>query len=179
MARHLNQFRELANQLQSLSEDGKGMEDSELVTILTLSLPPSYEPLVMALQSRSDTITFDLMAGRLLQESGRRQISQATQASNSTPHTAFTAQRGMPSNRGLGRGQGKLSSNGRGQEGFRTRFREPNSTTGSTFEYRRNLGLISIHVPPISKCHYCGKNGHWKKHCYKKKNDEAATPAGG
>jgi len=112
MARHLNQFPELANQLQSLSEHGKGMEDRKLVTILTLSLPPFYEPLVMALQSRSDTITFDLMAGRLLQESGRRQISQATQAGNSTPHTVFTAQRGMLSNRGLGRGQGKLGSNG-------------------------------------------------------------------
>lgn len=51
MAQHLNHFRELANQLRSLSVDGKGMDDSELVTILTLSLPESYEPLVMALQS--------------------------------------------------------------------------------------------------------------------------------
>jgi len=66
MAQHVNQFRELGNQLRSLSEDGKGMDDTELVTILTLSLPESYEPLVMPLQSRSDTITFDLMAGRLL-----------------------------------------------------------------------------------------------------------------
>ena len=57
MAQHLNHFRELANQLRSLSEDGKGMDDTELVTILTLSLPQSYEPLVMALQSRSDTVT--------------------------------------------------------------------------------------------------------------------------
>jgi len=70
MVCHLNHFQELANQLQSLSEDGKGIEDSELVTILTLSLQLFYESLVMALQSRSDTITFDLMAGRLLQESG-------------------------------------------------------------------------------------------------------------
>ena len=94
MAQHLNLFRELANQLRSLSGDGKGIDDTELVTILTLSLPPSYEPLVMALQSRSDTITFDLMAGRLLQESGRRQISQTTTACNGgreTPQTAFTA----------------------------------------------------------------------------------------
>jgi len=33
MAQHLNAFRELANQLRSLSEDGKGMNDTELVTI--------------------------------------------------------------------------------------------------------------------------------------------------
>ena len=96
MAQHLNLFREIANQLRSLSEDGKGMDDTELVTILTLSLPQSYEPLVMALQSRSDTITFDLMAGRLLQESGRRQINQGTnptQAGTNTSSTAFTAHR--------------------------------------------------------------------------------------
>ena len=48
MAQHLNLFRELANQLRSLSPDGKGMDDSELVTILTLSLPDSYESLVIA-----------------------------------------------------------------------------------------------------------------------------------
>ena len=96
MAQHLNTFREMANQPRSLSQDGKGMDDSELVTILTLSLPQSYEPLVMALQSRSDTITFDLMAGRLLQESGRRQISQVTnqaQQGTNTSSTTFTAYR--------------------------------------------------------------------------------------
>jgi len=70
MAQHLNQFRELANQLRGLSAEGKGIDDSELPTILTLSLPDSHEPLVMmALQSRTDLITFDVMAGRLLQES--------------------------------------------------------------------------------------------------------------
>ena len=72
MAQHLNQFRELTNQLRGLSAEGKGLDDSKLLTILTLSLPDSYEPLVMALQSRTDLITFDIMAGRLLQESARR-----------------------------------------------------------------------------------------------------------
>ena len=41
MAEHLNRFRELANQVQSLSSDSKGMEESELVTKLSLSLPES------------------------------------------------------------------------------------------------------------------------------------------
>ena len=103
MAQHLNQFRELANQLRSLSIDGKGMDDSELVTILTLSLLDSYEPLVMALQSRSDTIGFDLMAARLLQESGCRQISQVTHTangSNTLSQTAFTVQRPQKPHRG-------------------------------------------------------------------------------
>ena len=105
MVEHLNQFRELANQLRGLSNDGKGMEDSELTTILTLSLPESYEPLIMALQSRSDTITFDTMAGRLLQESGRRHINQVSQPPRSSNHnqqTVFTVRR--TSLAGSGRG---------------------------------------------------------------------------
>ena len=44
IAEHLNQFRELANQLRSLSTEDKEVDDSELVTILTLSLPTSYGP---------------------------------------------------------------------------------------------------------------------------------------
>jgi len=71
MAQHLNQFRELANQLPGLLVEGKGLDDTELLTILIISLPEWYEPLVRALQSRSDLITFDIMARTLLQESAR------------------------------------------------------------------------------------------------------------
>ena len=67
------------------------MYDSELVTILTLSLPQFYEPLVMALQSRSDIITFDKITGRLLQESGRRQISQALNPAERGRNNSSTA----------------------------------------------------------------------------------------
>jgi len=41
MAEHLNRFRELANQVQSLSGNGKAIDQSELVTLLSLSLPDS------------------------------------------------------------------------------------------------------------------------------------------
>ena len=93
MAEHLNQFRELANQLRSLSSEDKEVDDSELVTILTLSLPASYELLVMALQSRTDLITFDIMAGRLLQESARRHVGQVTHKGHQT--STVTASREM------------------------------------------------------------------------------------
>ena len=98
MAEHLNQFRELANQLRSLSSEDKEGDDSELVTILTLSLPASYEPLVIALQSGSDLITFDIMAGKLLQESARRHAGQVSQKGHQTntflgSQMAFSAQR--------------------------------------------------------------------------------------
>jgi len=177
-AQHLNQFRELANQLSGLSQDGKGMEDSELATILTLSLPESYEPLVMALQSRSDTITFDMMAGRLLQESGRRHISHISQtpySRNHSPQTAFTAQRPPTGVRG---GRGRTGPghtyNGRGRGGFRTRTREIHSSGQTGTEVRRNIPALNTQVPMGTKCYYCGKGGHWKKDCYKRKLDESA-----
>lgn len=160
MAQHLNLFRELANQLRSLSQDGKGMDDTEVVTILTLSLAQSYEPLVMALQSRSDTITFDMIAGRLLHESGRRQISQTTTTSNGgreTPQTTFTAQRAMTASKNL-RGRGGYTTHGRGRGGLRPRFCE--NRIGN--EGKRSVGPTSTEVPGGTKCHYCGKGGHWK-----------------
>jgi len=125
MAQHLNQFRELANQLRGLSTVGKEVDDSELLTILTLSVPESYEPLVMALQSRSDPITLDIMAGRLLQEAARRhigQVSQRIQEGNTTvgSRTAFTANQIPPPTRfGLPVGRSGFYSNGRGRDGFR------------------------------------------------------------
>ena len=41
MSEHLNRFRELANQLRGLSAEGKEFDDTELLTMLTLSLPES------------------------------------------------------------------------------------------------------------------------------------------
>jgi hypothetical protein len=79
MAVHLNTFRELANQVASLSTEGIGVVDADLVSMLSLSLPDSYEPLIMALHSRSEVTTFDFLIGRLLQESTRR----ASQSTNS------------------------------------------------------------------------------------------------
>ena len=91
MTQHLNQFREIANQLRSLTENGKGMDDLEQVTILTLSHSQSYKPLVMALKSQSDTITVNLMADHPLQESGKRQTSQDTNSSQGGINTSSTA----------------------------------------------------------------------------------------
>ena len=75
MAQHLNRFRELASQVQGLSGNGKAIDENALVTLLSLSLPDFYEPIIMALQSRTDDLTFQIFAGRLLQESARRQVA--------------------------------------------------------------------------------------------------------
>ena len=165
MAQYLNQFRELANQLRGLSVKGKGMDDSQLVTILTLSLPGSYELLVMALQSRSDTTTFDMMAGRLLQESGRRQISHATQTHDETnlpPHTALTVHRGSTGGT-QNRGHGAFGNYSRGRGGSRNKGQ--GSVNQNTVGKDTSQAIRGI--APGTKCHYCSKSGHWKRDCYK------------
>ena len=94
MAEHRNRFRWLANQVQGLSGNGKAMDENELVTLMSLSLPDSYEPIIIALQSRKEDLTFDIFSGRLLQESARRQVTegrQADQRANNTSGTAFSA----------------------------------------------------------------------------------------
>ena len=78
MSAHLNGFKELAIQVANLSPDGKGIPDTDLVSMLSLSLPESYEALIMAVQSRADVSTFDFLAGQLLRGATRRQAARGT-----------------------------------------------------------------------------------------------------
>jgi len=81
---HVDSFKELLTQVTNISPDGVGIPDSDLVSMLSLSLPQSYEPLIMAVQSRAENITFDFLTGRLLQESTRREAARTTMADNTS-----------------------------------------------------------------------------------------------
>ena len=102
MASHLKEFRDLANQIANLpaGDDSTQIQGVDLVSMLSLSLPDSYKPLIMALQSRSEELTFDFMAGRLPQESTRRQAASANGNGPSDGPSAF----GAGSRRSGGRG---------------------------------------------------------------------------
>ena len=182
MSEHLNRFGELANQLRELSPEGKEFDDSELLTILTPSLPESYEPWVMALQSRSNIVKFDMMAGKLLQESARRQVGKVTHKGqeSSTPggHTAFTANC-APNNTCFHPGRGSFHVYGGGREGFRGSVRGYSATSTGWQNTRGNTATGTIRPPAGTKCHYCGKECHWKKDSFKCKSEEGGNPQSG
>ena len=93
MSAHVNSFKELSKQVANLSPDGVGIPDSDLVSMLSLSLPHLNELLIMAVQSRAESISFDFLTGRLLQESTRRQAARTTMAeSDSQPLSAFATE---------------------------------------------------------------------------------------
>ena len=178
MAQHPNQFCELANQLRRLSAEGKGLDDRELLTILTLSIPDSYKPLVIALQSRTDLITFDIMAGRLLQESARRHVGrvmhQTQDGSNhSGSNTPFTANRIPVARESAGR-KG-FHTYEREWGGYRGKTRGQYSVSGNGHPLRGSSGPVRGRTTSGTKCYYCRKEGHWKKDCLKRKSEEAGN----
>jgi len=165
MAEHLNKFGKLANQVEGLSGTGKGIENNELVTLLSLSDPDSYEPIIMARQSRADEVTFDIFASRLLQESARRLVphttSLGTSQTSSTTVTAFAA-------RPYGRRRGGFRP-GSARGGMRIQ----NSLRAGRLEGAASSGRSVRTSKPRGKCFYCQREGHWQRDCYKRKAEEA------
>ena len=122
----------------------------------------------MALQSRSEELTFDFMAGRLLQESTRRQAASANGNGHSNGQSAFIAGSGrFGGSRGNFRGTqspcgAKFHGQGRSTFGV-VDFAQFGNTTANRGPARKVTG----------RCHYCNKEGHWKNECFKRKADEA------
>jgi len=164
MAEHLNRFRELANQVQGLSGNGKGMDKNELVTLLSLSLLESYELIIMALQSRTEDLTFDIFSGRLLQESARRQVAegrQGDQRANNTSGTAFGERYPM---RGW--------NSGGWYKLWRGGIRISNTFGVAREEVQGTHRKVGGASKAKGKCFYCQKDGRWKRDCFKRKADE-------
>lgn len=108
MSAHVNSFKELSTQVANLSPNGIGIPDIDLVSMLSLSLPELYDPLIMAVQSKADNITFDFLTGRLLPEATRRQAARyKSTAWNSEPLSAFAAGSNFHSGSYRGRGNSR------------------------------------------------------------------------
>jgi len=157
MSVHLNRFNELSTQVANLSANGLGVPDNDQVSMLCLSLPESYEPLIMAVQSLRDNLTFDLLCGRLLQEATQYQAARSTTTEEgSKPLSAFAAGSGFRSMGFRGRANGRG-----GNRGFGCGMR--GGSSGGTRGRGIGLGMVS------GRCHYCNREGHWKNEYFKRK----------
>ena len=172
-ASHLNVFREITNQIENPSSEERTsqIQGVDLLSMLSLSLLNSYEPLVRALQSRSGVLTFDFMTGRLLQESTRRQVLMATNRKPSPNQSMFFT---GGSERFMGRGGGlRGGARGRamraGERGHLSFGVVDVGRFGGASEGRGNNKKV------IGHCHYCQHEGHLKAECLKKKADKAGN----
>lgn len=77
---HVSSIRELADRLTGL---GDTPSDSLLVSVLMLSLPPSYSSLVISLDSHSQVLDFDFVAQRCMNEEARQLSMQDSETSTS------------------------------------------------------------------------------------------------
>jgi len=113
----------------------------------------------MAIQSRSETLTFDLLVGLLLPEATRRQAARlSTTDKNTQPLAALAARAGycLPGYAGHGNNGWGNRVFGRGRVG------------GPSTSYRsRGKGTIGL----SGRFHYCSKEGHWQNECLKRKAD--------
>ena len=169
---HLNSFKELSTQVANLSPNRVGIPDGDLVSMLSLSLPPSYEPLIMAVQSRTDTVTFEFLCGRLLQEATRRQAaSSSTADADLQPLSAMAAQSGSWSCWQYGRESHSMGNRGipRGASGRGSRGGSSGGLRGRGYSQMEKAG----------RCHYSDKEGHWKNECLKRKGDLQKSSGGG
>jgi len=122
----------------------------------------------MALQSQTNTVTFDMKAWRLLHwpESGWRYIGQVTQTvhgSGNSSQSAFTIKQVATGSRGW---RGPVAYNSRARGGFRLRFWEHFGGTAANKSWT-NIRPASRLITQMSRCLYWAEIRHWNKEYYR------------
>ena len=114
----------------------------------------------MAVQSRTENITFDFLTGRLLQVATRRQAARSSMVEQDPePLSAFAAGPRFRLSSFRGRVYSQLGNRGTG------RSMHSGGSGGS-----KGRGMLEQRTLS-GRCHYCNKEGHWKNECFKRKND--------
>lgn len=160
---YYNRTISIVNQLRVNGED---ITDKRVLEKILRSMTRKFEHVVVAIEESKDLNTFSLeeLLGSL--QSHELRIKQFDSPSEQafqvqdTNRGGFRGRGGRGSFRGRGQGRGKVPSEnsssyqrgrGRARGGYNGRGR------GNSFNFQ---------------CHYCHKNGHMKKDCYKRINDE-------
>ncbi|GLV40239.1 hypothetical protein CBL_07165 [Carabus blaptoides fortunei] len=134
---------------------GAPIDLDEEIPALFFSLPASYDNVVSGLESRDeDTLTMELVVGKLLDEYTRRVESRTSEGNEDAMFAKPWRQPGQ-AHQGYGKGNnGGGSSNHKGS----------NSASSSTKTYKSEKA-----------CYYCKKKGHFKAECRKRQKDLASS----
>ena len=95
---------------------GDEIKDDELVNWLFISLPKSYEPLIMALQSAtvdSGKLIFNFVSTRLIQEETRRKVKDHTDVQGATAANEVEMALSVTANKGSRNGGRNGGRNGK------------------------------------------------------------------
>lgn len=141
--------------VNQLRIQGETITEQTIVEKILRSLPPKFDPVVIAIEESKDLTTFKVaeLTGSLQSHEERMQRSteslvQAFQSSikleEKSPHTTKYQGESSSNNRGRGRGRGRGNNRGRG---------------------RSSVDRRSI------QCRYCERYGHYESECRKKKSD--------
>lgn len=90
---HLNKLKNMAEQLDAI---GALVSDEDLVITLLGRLNESYQLLITALESRSDTLTWELMTARLMREDMKRKEQHGDGAASEQAFMTSNTQKGRP-----------------------------------------------------------------------------------
>jgi len=128
------------------------MQDNGLVSLVSLSLPDFYKPIIMALQSPADDVSFNVFTSKLFLESAGRGVVNTRRYGGSATNggAALTAQ---------------FPNGHRGRSGGHYRPGCGGSRMASVLCISRSHGIAgmgSISAVSMSKrkCFYCQKEGH-------------------
>jgi hypothetical protein len=158
----------LVNQIRT---NGDTLEDQRIIEKTLRSLPPRFDPIVVAIEESKDLtqMCLDELMGSLQIHEQRLNRSATVSSEQAFRSQVSVRGRGKSSNnRGVARGGGSgrfNNSHERGQRNSsetRGRGRSNNNSRGS-FSQRYDKSNV--------QCHYCKKIGHYASECRKKQYD--------
>ena len=147
MKDHLTNMRDMAAKLQAAREP---LKDRDLAVAILHSVPESYAPLIMAMESvEIDTLTTEFVSQRLLAEEQRR--------SNSASAMGGSSSRGGSRNNSSSGGESALFSRATGGGGSaNSNHHHMSSRSGGHQQQQR------------AECTFCHRMGHMENKCWTK-----------
>src|SRR5215475_1568408 len=142
-----DRLRDLATQINSMTDEAASIKDQDLVLTLLNGLPDRYQMLITAMSESDKLGDLEHVITSLKAQESREQGTD--EQALFTGRGRGRGNRGNRGNRGQYRGQGRGQYRSRGQNSQRARF--------------------------DGNCNYCDKYGHSEKFCYRKRDEQGGN----